>query len=53
MKKIVQLVFGDTRNVASVLIALISGLTCATWAPAASGWVTVAALVASVVWQAI
>ena len=53
MKKIVQLVFGDVRNVASVLIALALAGVCATWAPAVSGWVLVAALIASAVWQAI
>ena len=53
MKKIVQLIFGDARNVASVLIALALGGACAKWAPAASGWVLVATLIASAFWQSI
>jgi hypothetical protein len=53
MKKVFQLVFGDARNVASVVIALALAWACARWAPDASGWALVAALVASAFWQAI
>ncbi|MBN8776772.1 hypothetical protein [Thiomonas arsenitoxydans] len=51
MKKVLQLIFGDARNVASVAVALAWG--AAQWQPAASGWVLVAALIAATFWQAV
>ncbi|MDE2128603.1 MAG: hypothetical protein KGJ74_02925 [Betaproteobacteria bacterium] len=51
MKKVMQLIFGDVRNIASVAAAVLLAWTVARWAPAASGWVLVAALIAASVWQ--
>jgi len=52
MKKVVQLIFGDARNVASVVIAVALAWAAAQVLPATSGWVLVAALIAAAVWQA-
>jgi hypothetical protein len=52
MKKVVQLVFGDARNVASVAVAVALAWAVGQWLPAASGWVLVAALIAAAFWQA-
>lgn len=52
MKKVVQLIFGDIRNVASVAVAVALAWTVAQWLPTASGWVLVAALIAAAFWQA-
>ena len=51
MKKVLQLIFGDARNIASVGVAVLLAWAVARWEPAASGWVLVAALVAASVWQ--
>ena len=52
MKKLLQLVFGDARNVASVAFALGLALLAARVAPALAGWLLVAALLAAAYWQA-
>ncbi|MDE1951552.1 MAG: hypothetical protein KGL51_01800 [Betaproteobacteria bacterium] len=52
MKKILHLIFGDARNVASVLLAVALAWIVAPWMPSASGWVLVAALFAAAFWQA-
>ena len=52
MKKVLQLIFGDARNVASVTIAVALAWGLAQVMPAASGWVLVAALLAAAFWQA-
>jgi len=52
MKKILQLIFGDVRNVASVTVAVALAWATAQVLPEASGWVLVAALIAAAVWQA-
>jgi hypothetical protein len=52
MKKVLQLIFGDARNVASVAVAVGLAWVAAQWLPAASGWVLVAALIAAAFWQA-
>ncbi len=52
MKKVVQLIFGDIRNVASVAVAVALAWAVAQWLPTASGWVLVAALIAAAFWQA-
>jgi hypothetical protein len=52
MKKLIQLVFGDVRNVACVLVALALAAAVARLLPAAAGWVLVAALFAGAAWQA-
>lgn len=51
MKKILQLIFGDARNIASVGVAVLLAWGVARWEPAASGWVLVAALIAASLWQ--
>lgn len=51
MKKVLQLIFGDARNIASVGVAVLLAWGAARWEPAASGWVLVAALIAASVWQ--
>ncbi|MBN2690665.1 MAG: hypothetical protein JXR43_02235 [Burkholderiaceae bacterium] len=52
MKKVLQLIFGDARNVASVAAAVALAWAVAIALPAASGWVLVAALIVAAVWQA-
>ncbi|MGC8702410.1 MAG: hypothetical protein ACP5GC_05400 [Thiomonas sp.] len=52
MKKILQLIFGDARNVASVATAVALAWAAAQVLPATSGWVLMAALIAAAVWQA-
>ncbi len=52
MKKVLQLIFGDARNVASVAVAVALAWAAAFVLPAASGWVLVAALIAAAIWQA-
>lgn len=52
MKKVLQLIFGDARNVASVAVAVALAWAAALVLPAASGWVLVAALIAAAIWQA-
>ncbi|SCC91997.1 conserved hypothetical protein [Thiomonas sp. X19] len=52
MKKVFQLIFGDVRNVASVMLAVALAWMVAQWMPSASGWVLVAALFAAAFWQA-
>ena len=53
MKKVFRLIFGDTRNVASVVVAVALAWGVAHEWPAASGAVLVAALVAAAVWQSL
>jgi hypothetical protein len=52
MKKLFQLVFGDVRNVVAVVLSVGLAWLVAQRAPAASGWVLFAAIVAAAVWQA-
>ena len=52
MRKIFQLIFGDARNVASVMLAVALAWIVAPWMPSASGWVLVATLFAAAFWQA-
>ena len=52
MKKVLQLVFGDAGNVASVVTAVVLAWATARWTPALSGWVLTAALVGAAFWQA-
>ena len=53
MKKLLQLVFGDLRNVASVAVALVAALGVSRLAPAAAGAALVLLLVVAAAWQAI
>ena len=53
MKKLLQLIFGDARNVVSVAVAVVLAWGAAQWLPASSGWVLVAALIAAAFWQAV
>jgi hypothetical protein len=53
MKKVLQLIFGDARNVASVAVAVGLAWGAAQWLPASSGWVLAAALIAAAFWQAV
>lgn len=52
MRKVLQLIFGDVRNVAAVAAAVALAWAAALWLPAVSGWVLVAALIGAAVWQA-
>lgn len=52
MKKVFQLIFGDTRNIGSVAAAVALAWGVAQWLPAASGWALAAALIAAAIWQA-
>ena len=52
MKKLMQLVFGDARNVASVALAITLALLLARVAPAWAGWLLVVALLGAAYWQA-
>lgn len=53
MKKLLQLIFGDLRNVASVAVALLVALGVARLAPAAAGAALVLLLIAAAALQAI
>jgi len=52
MRKLLQLIFGDLRNVASVALALIAAYALSKVAPAASGALLVLALAAAAAVQA-
>jgi hypothetical protein len=45
MKKLLQLLLGDLRNVASVAIALTVAYGAARWVPEAAGWILAAGLI--------
>lgn len=53
MRKLLQLVFGDLRNVASVAVALLVALGVSRLAPAAAGAALVLLLIAAAAYQAI
>ena len=53
MKKLLQLVFGDLRNVASVAVALLVALGVSRLFPAAAGAALVLLLIAAAAFQAI
>jgi hypothetical protein len=53
MKKLLQLVFGDARNVASVAVALIVAFGVSRLAPAAAGLALALLLIAAAAVQAI
>ncbi|HUA23779.1 MAG TPA: hypothetical protein VMA54_06670 [Steroidobacteraceae bacterium] len=53
MKKLLQLVFGDVRNVASVAVALLVAFGVSRLAPAAAGAVLALLLIAAAALQAI
>ena len=52
MKKLLQLVFGDLRNVASVVLAVALALMLARLVPTLAGWSLVVALLGAAYWQA-
>ncbi|HEX5462292.1 MAG TPA: hypothetical protein VFX20_20160 [Steroidobacteraceae bacterium] len=52
MRKLLQLIFGDLRNVASVALALLAAYGLSRIAPAASGALLVLILVAAAAVQA-
>lgn len=52
MRKLLQLVFGDPRNAASVVVALLAAYGVSRVAPAASGAVLVVLLIAAAAVQA-
>ncbi|OIQ75573.1 hypothetical protein GALL_427590 [mine drainage metagenome] len=52
MKKLLQLVFGDARNVVSVALAVALALLAARFAPALAGCLLVVALLGAAYWQA-
>jgi hypothetical protein len=53
MRKLLQLVFGDLRNVAAVAVALLLALGVSRLAPAAAGATLVLLLIAAAALQAI
>jgi hypothetical protein len=53
MRKLLQLIFGDLRNVASVAVALIGAYAVSRLAPAAAGATLVFLLMAAAALQAI
>jgi hypothetical protein len=53
MRKLLQLVFGDLRNVAAVAVALLVALGVSRLAPAAAGATLVLLLIAAAALQAI
>jgi hypothetical protein len=53
MRKLLQLIFGDLRNVASVAVALIGACAVARFAPAAAGAALALLLIAAAALQAI
>ncbi len=52
MRKLLQLIFGDLRNVASVAVALLAAVGVSRVAPAASGAVLALILIAAAAVQA-
>jgi hypothetical protein len=52
MRKLLQLIFGDPRNVAAVALALLAAYGLARIAPAASGALLVLVLLAAAALQA-
>lgn len=52
MKKLLQLIFGDARNVASVALALLAAYGLSRVAPAASGVLLLLILIAAAAAQA-
>ncbi|MHB8815939.1 MAG: hypothetical protein ACYDAE_22130 [Steroidobacteraceae bacterium] len=53
MRKLLQLIFGDLRNVASVAVALIGAYAVARLAPAGAGAALALLLIAAAALQAI
>ncbi len=53
MKKILQLVFGDVRNVVSVGLALACAFVGERWIPGFAGWILVVVILAAGLWQVI
>jgi len=53
MKKLLQLVFGDARNVASVAVALLAAFGLSRLAPAAAGPALALLLIAAAALQSI
>lgn len=53
MRKLLQLLFGDLRNVASVAVALLAALGVARLAPAAAGAALALILIAAAAVQAL
>jgi hypothetical protein len=51
MKKLLQLIFGDLRNLASVAVALAAAYGASRWAPDAAGWILVLGLVTAAAWR--
>lgn len=52
MKRLIKLVFGDVRNVASVAVALIAAYGASRWQPDLAGWLLVVVVLGATVWQA-
>ena len=52
MRKLLQLIFGDVRNMASVAVALLAAYGLARVAPAAGGPLLVLLLIAAAAFQA-
>lgn len=52
MRKVLQLIFGDARNVASVTVALLAACGVSRLAPAAAGATLVLLLIAAAALQA-
>ncbi len=53
MKKLLQLIFGDVRNILSVGLAIVLAYVAQVWTPAASGWALVSVVIAAGFWRAI
>ncbi|MHB8255983.1 MAG: hypothetical protein ACYDHY_01665 [Acidiferrobacterales bacterium] len=53
MRKLLQLVFGDMRNILSIALAIALAYMAQRWIPAASGWILVGAIIVAGFWQAV
>ena len=51
MRKLLQLVLGDGRNLASVAVALAVAYGASHWAPGAAGWILALGLITAAAWQ--
>jgi hypothetical protein len=51
MKKVIQLIFGDLRNLASVAAALAVACGASRWIPGAAGWILALGLITAAAWR--
>lgn len=52
MTKLIKLIFGDVRNVVSVIVALAGAYAVSLWQPEWAGWVLAMIVLGAALWQA-